>query len=125
MTMATMDLVNAMGGKPACFCDMSACINPKGMELALRTVLRLKGVKSIVVNMFGGITRMDEVANSFIAAWKAMGGIPLPIVIRLEGTNVAEGTKIVKNHGFEIFTSLYEAVKKAVDLGASIEHLGP
>ena len=125
MTMATMDLVNAMGGKPACFCDMSAGINPKSMELALRTVSSLKGVKSILVNMFGGITRMDEVANSFIAAWKKMGGVPLPIVIRLEGTNVAEGTKIVKNQGFEIFTSLYDAVQKAVDLGASIEHLGP
>ena len=124
MTMATMDLVTTMGGKPACFCDMSAGINPKSMELALRTVSSLNGVKSILVNMFGGITRMDEVANSFIAAWTAMGGIPLPIVIRLEGTNVAEGTKIVKNHGFELFTNLYDAVKKAVDLGAHIEHLG-
>lgn len=124
MSMATMDLVNAMGGKPACFCDMSAGINPKSMELALKTVSSLKGVKSILVNMFGGITRMDEVANSFIAAWKAMGGIPLPIVIRLEGTNVAQGTKIVKNHGFDMFTSLYDAVKRAVDLGSYIEHLG-
>lgn len=118
MTMATMDLVNSMGGKPACFCDMSAGINPESMELAIKTVSRLEGVQSILLNMFGGITRMDEVAHSFVTAWKNMGGVPLPIVIRLQGTNVDEGTRIVKEHGFEIFTSLYEAVKKAVELGA-------
>lgn len=118
MTMATMDLVNSMGGKPACFCDMSAGINPESMELAIKTVSRLEGVQSILVNMFGGITRMDEVAHSFVTAWKNMGGVPLPIVIRLQGTNVDEGTRIVKEQGFEIFTSLYEAVKKAVELGA-------
>jgi succinyl-CoA synthetase beta subunit len=118
MTMATMDLVSSMGGKPACFCDMSAGINPESMELAIKTVSSLEGVQSILLNMFGGITRMDEVAHSFVATWKKIGGIPLPIVIRLQGTNVDEGTRIVKEHGFEIFTSLYEAVKKAVELGA-------
>lgn len=117
MTMATMDLVSAMGGKPACFCDISAGINPQSMELAIKTVSSLEGVKSILLSMFGGITRMDEVADSLIAAWKSMGKIPLPIVIRLEGTNVEEGKRMMNNQGFEIFTSLYDAVKKAVDLG--------
>ncbi len=117
MTMATMDLVNAMGGKPACFCDVSAGINPQSMELAMKTVSNLSGVKSILVNMFGGLTRMDEVANSFIAAWQNMGGISLPFVIRLEGTNVEEGRNIMKEHGFEMFPNLYDAVKKAVELG--------
>jgi len=118
MTMATMDLVNAMGGKPACFCDVSAGINPQSMELAIKTVLSLNGVKSILVNMFGGLTRMDEVAKSFVAAWQNIGGISLPVAIRLEGTNVEEGRRIMKEHGFEMFTNLYDAVKKAVDLGA-------
>ena len=117
MTMATMDLVNAMGGKPACFCDVSAGINPESIEHALCTVSNLNGVKSILVNMFGGLTRMDEVANSFVAAWNNMGGISQPIVIRLEGTNVEEGRKIIEEHGFSIFTNLYDAVEKAVDLG--------
>ena len=118
MTMATMDLVNLMGGKPACFCDVSAGINPQSMELAMKTVSNMNGVKSILVNMFGGLTRMDEVANSFIAAWKNMGGISLPVVIRLEGTNVEEGRKAMKENGFEMYTNLYDAVKKAVELGA-------
>ncbi len=116
MTMATMDLVNAMGGKPACFCDVSAGINPQSMELALRTVSSLDGIQSILLNMFGGLTRMDEVATSFIAAWQNMGGISLPAVIRLEGTNVEEGRRIMKENGFEMFTNLYDAVQKAVDL---------
>jgi len=117
MTMATMDLVNAMGGKPACFCDVSAGINPESIGHALRTVSNLNGVKSIIVNMFGGLTRMDEVANSLVGAWKGMGGISQPVVIRLEGTNVEEGRNIIKEHGFNMFTNLYDAVEKAVDLG--------
>jgi len=116
MTMATMDLVNAMGGKPACFCDVAAGINPESMELALQTVSSLDGVQSILINMFGGLTRMDEVAKSFLAAWKNMGGISLPIVIRLEGTNVEEGRRIMKENGFDMFTNLYDAVQKAVEL---------
>ncbi len=67
--------------------------------------------------MFGGVTRMDEVANSFIAAWQHLGGIPLPVVVRLEGTNVEEGRKIMKENDFEMYTNLYDAVKKAVELG--------
>jgi len=119
MTMATMDLVNAMGGKPACFCDVSAGINPQSIGLALRTVSNLNGVKSVLINMFGGLTRMDEVAKSFIAAWQNMEEISQPIVIRLEGTNVEEGRKIMKENGFDILTNLYDAVKKAVDLGGT------
>jgi succinyl-CoA synthetase beta subunit len=118
MTMATMDLINGMGGKPACFCDVSAGINPESIELAIKTVSSLNGVKSILVNMFGGLTRMDEVAKSFVTAWQNIGGISLPIAIRLEGTNVEEGRRIMKEHGFEMFTNLYDAVKLAVDLGA-------
>jgi succinyl-CoA synthetase beta subunit len=117
MTMATMDLVNAMGGKPACFCDVSAGINPQSIELAMKTVSNLNGVKSLLVNMFGGLTRMDEVANSFIAAWNNMRGMSLPIVIRLEGTNAEEGRRIMKENGFEMFTNLYDAVRRAVELG--------
>jgi succinyl-CoA synthetase beta subunit len=116
MSMATMDLVNASGGKPACFCDVSAGINPDSIEHAIRTVSGLNDVQSILINMFGGITRMDEVATSFLAAWKSMGGLSLPIVIRLEGTNVEEGRKIMEDNGFEMFTDLYDAVEKAVVL---------
>jgi succinyl-CoA synthetase beta subunit len=116
MTMATMDLVNSMGGKPACFCDVSGGINPESMEVALKTVSHLDGVKVILVNMFGGVTRMDEVANSFITAWQRMGGLSLPLVIRLEGTNVEEGRRTMREHGFEMYTNLYDTVRKAVDL---------
>jgi succinyl-CoA synthetase beta subunit len=66
--------------------------------------------------MFGGLTRMDEVATSLLAAWQSMGGLSLPIVIRLEGTNVEEGRRIMKESGFEMFINLYDAVQKAVDL---------
>jgi succinyl-CoA synthetase beta subunit len=66
--------------------------------------------------MFGGLTRMDEVATSLLAAWQNMGGLSLPIVIRLEGTNVEEGRRIIKESGFEMFINLYDAVQKAVDL---------
>ncbi len=73
--MATMDLVNSMGGKPACFCDVSGGINPESMEVALKTVSHLDGVKVILVNMFGGVTRMDEVANSFHSGMAAHGRV--------------------------------------------------
>jgi succinyl-CoA synthetase beta subunit len=116
MTMATMDLINAMGGKPACFCDVSAGINPESIGHALHAVSNLNGVKSILVNMFGGLTRMDEVAKSLVEAWETMGGVSQPVVIRLEGTNVEEGRDIIKEHGFNMFTNLYDAVEKAVDL---------
>lgn len=116
MSMATMDLVKAKGGKPACFCDVSAGVNPDSIEHAIRTVSGLNGVRSILINMFGGITRMDEVATSFLAALKSMGGLSQPIVIRLEGTNVEEGRRIMEENGFEVFTNLYDAVEKAVDL---------
>lgn len=116
LTMATMDLVNSYGGRPACFCDVSGGINPNSMELAIKTVSSLDGVKSILVNMFGGVTRMDEVAKSFLEAWRNLGGISLPVVIRLEGTNVKEGRRMMREHGFEMFTNAYDAVQKAVEL---------
>lgn len=116
MTMATMDLVNAAGGRPACFCDVSAAINPHGIECALRAVSGLRDVKSILVNMFGGLTRMDEVAKSLIKAMESIEIELQPIVIRLEGTNVQLGLKIMKESGFEVQTDLYIAVKSAVEL---------
>lgn len=116
LTLATMDLISAYGGRPACFCDVTAGINPQTIELAIKIVSRLNGVKSILVNMFGGVTRMDEVAHSFIEAWKNLGGFPLPVVFRIEGTNVEQGRKMMELHGFIMFTNTRDAVQRAVEL---------
>jgi succinyl-CoA synthetase beta subunit len=118
LAMATMDLVKYYGGEPANFLDIGGSSNPDKVVAALEIITADPSVKSILFNIFGGITRCDDVANGIVTAMKRID-IQVPIVIRLTGTNEAEALEILKGAGFEAYTSMDAVVEKAVQLAAS------
>jgi succinyl-CoA synthetase beta subunit len=115
LAMATMDLVKYYGGDPANFLDIGGSSNPEKVVAALRIITREPNVKAILFNIFGGITRTDDVANGIVTA---IAGNPLkiPLVIRLTGTNEEIAVKILEKNGMSALTDMDEAVKKAVAL---------
>jgi len=115
LAMATMDLVKYYGGEPANFLDIGGSSNPEKVITALTIITRDPKVKSILFNIFGGITRTDDVANGIVAATRSID-IRCPIVIRLTGTNEAIAVDILRNAGFEALTDMDEAVQQAVKL---------
>ncbi|MDT8339951.1 MAG: ADP-forming succinate--CoA ligase subunit beta [Longimicrobiales bacterium] len=115
LAMATMDLVKFYGGEPANFLDIGGSSNPEKVVNALRIITADPAVKVILFNIFGGITRTDDVANGIVEATRRID-IDVPIVIRLTGTNEAEALEILKNAGFDAYTSMDEVVAKAVEL---------
>jgi succinyl-CoA synthetase beta subunit len=117
MTMTAMDLISREGGKPACFMDCSANVSPTGYEMAIRTVSAKERVTSILVNIFGGLTRMDHVGEYLVEALKNIGHIPQPLIIRLEGTEAEKGREFIRGAGLSTCATFEEAVKTAVALG--------
>jgi succinyl-CoA synthetase beta subunit len=115
LAMATMDLVKYYGGEPANFLDIGGSSNPEKVVNALRIITSDPNVKAILFNIFGGITRTDDVANGIVTATK-QNPLKLPIVIRLTGTNEEIAVKILKENGFSAMTDMDEAVKRAVEL---------
>ena len=115
LAMATMDLVKYYGGAPANFLDIGGSSNPEKVVNALRIITSDPNVKAILFNIFGGITRTDDVANGIVTATK-QNPLKLPIVIRLTGTNEEIAVKILKENGFSAMTDMDEAVKRAVEL---------
>ncbi|MHB1194270.1 MAG: ADP-forming succinate--CoA ligase subunit beta [Longimicrobiales bacterium] len=115
LAMATMDLVKYYGGEPANFLDIGGSSNPDKVVAALEIITSDPSVKAILFNIFGGITRCDDVANGIVTATQRID-IKLPIVIRLTGTNEALGVEILKKAGFSAYTSMDEVVEKAVQL---------
>ncbi len=115
LAMATMDLVKYYGGEPANFLDIGGSSNPQKVVTALRIITSDQNVKSILFNIFGGITRCDDVANGIVTATKEID-IDLPIVIRLTGTNEDTAIDILKTAGFEALTDMDDAVEQAVKL---------
>ena len=115
LAMATMDLVKFYGGEPANFLDIGGSSNPEKVVNALRIITGDANVKAILFNIFGGITRTDDVANGIVTATK-QNPLKVPIVIRLTGTNEEIAVKILKENGFEAMTDMDEAVQKAVSL---------
>ena len=113
LAMATMDLVKYYGGEPANFLDIGGSSNPQKVVNALNIITGDPSVKAILFNIFGGITRGDDVANGIVQATREVP-LKVPIVIRLTGTNQAEGVKILKAAGFSALTDMDEAVKQAV-----------
>lgn len=116
-TMATMDLVTREGGSPACFLDFSARVDADTIETALRTVLGRPCVKVVLFNVFGGLTRIDQVAEGFLEACRRVGSLDRQVVIRVEGTNAAKGRELLWAAGFRTCATLEEAVRMAVELG--------
>ena len=115
LAMATMDLVKYYGGEPANFLDIGGSSNPEKVVNALRIITADPTVKAILFNIFGGITRTDDVANGIVTATK-QNPLKVPIVIRLTGTNEEIAMKILQDNGFSASSDMDEAVKKAVQL---------
>ncbi|MDQ3698296.1 MAG: ADP-forming succinate--CoA ligase subunit beta [Gemmatimonadota bacterium] len=113
LAMATMDLVKYYGGEPANFLDIGGSSSPEKVISALRIITADASVKAILFNIFGGITRTDDVANGIVAATK-QNPLEVPIVIRLTGTNEEIAVRILEANGFKAMTDMDEAVKAAV-----------
>lgn len=115
LAMATMDLVKTYGGEPANFLDIGGSSNPEKVVTALNIILSDPSVKSIFINIFGGITRCDDVARGLVAAFKQFDKIP-PVVVRLTGTNEAEAREILGAMDLTSAETMDDGVKKAVAL---------
>ncbi len=115
LCMGTLDLVQRAGGRPANFCDIGGGAKAEVVENALTVILMNPKVKGVVINVFGGITRGDEVAKGIVIARDHLK-MKLPLVVRLSGTNEEEGRAILKQNGIEPGTSAWEAAQKIVEL---------
>jgi succinyl-CoA synthetase beta subunit len=115
LAMATMDLVKYYGGEPANFLDIGGSSNPDKVVNALRIITSDSNVKAILFNIFGGITRTDDVANGIKTALSQFP-VKVPIVVRLTGTNEAEAVKILREIGMTALSDMDEAVQKVVAL---------
>jgi len=113
LAMGTMDAVNLLGGKPANFLDVGGSSNPEKVLNALKIILRNKEIKVILINIFGGITRCDDIANGILIALNQIK-IPVPLVIRLTGTNEKEAKALLTSAGLTTYTSMRQAVTEAV-----------
>ncbi|MDX1578059.1 MAG: ADP-forming succinate--CoA ligase subunit beta [Gemmatimonadota bacterium] len=118
LAMATMDLVKYYGGEPANFLDIGGSSNPDKVVTALELITEDEKVTSILFNIFGGITRCDDVANGIVEATKRLD-IDLPITIRLTGTNEDLAVSILEEHGFQAMVDMDRAVEAAVERGAA------
>lgn len=114
LAMATMDIIKLAGGEPANFLDVGGTANAERVEKAFKIILKDKNVKAILVNIFGGIVRCDRVAQGIVDAYKNIGEIPVPIIIRLQGTNAVEAKKIIDDSGLKVFSAIQ--LKEAAEL---------
>jgi succinyl-CoA synthetase beta subunit len=120
LAMATMDMIKLSGGEPANFLDVGGGANPEAVEHGFRIILKDPNVKAILVNIFGGIVRCDRVAKGIVEAYKNIGEIPVPIIVRLQGTNAEEGARIIDESGLKVTSAITLAnaatrVKEALD----------
>jgi succinyl-CoA synthetase beta subunit len=114
LAMATMDIIKLSGGEPANFLDVGGTANAERVENAMRLILKDKNVKAILINIFGGIVRCDRVAQGVVDAYKNIGEIPVPIIVRLQGTNAVEAKKLIDESGLKVKSAI--ALKEAADL---------
>jgi succinyl-CoA synthetase beta subunit len=117
LAMATMDLVKHYGGSPANFLDIGGSSSPDKVVAALEIITADPNVRSILFNIFGGITRCDDVANGIVEATRRID-IDIPIAIRLTGTNEDEAVEILREHGFAAMTDMEDVVQRAVELAS-------
>lgn len=119
LAMATMDLIQLSGGRPANFLDVGGGANPKTVEAGFRIILKDPNVRAILVNIFGGIVRCDRVAAGIIEAYKTIGDIRIPVIVRLQGTNAEEARDLIGRSGLKViaagtFTDAADKVKAAL-----------
>ncbi len=115
LAMATMDMIKLYGGDPANFLDIGGSSNPQKVIDAMNILLSDSNVKSVMINIFGGITRCDDVARGLVAALDQIK-TDIPIVIRLSGTNAKEGLEIIEKTGLPVVKTMSEAAQKAIEL---------
>ncbi|MDI1354416.1 MAG: ADP-forming succinate--CoA ligase subunit beta [bacterium] len=106
LAMATMDIIKLSGGEPANFLDVGGTANAERVEKAFRIILKDKNVKAILVNIFGGIVRCDRVAQGIVDAYKNMGTINVPIIVRLQGTNADLAKKLIDESGLKVYSAI-------------------
>ena len=118
LAMATMDIIKLSGGDPANFLDVGGTANAETVEAGFRIILKDSNVKAILLNIFGGIVRCDRVANGVVQAYKNIGKINVPIIVRLQGTNSKEAAEIINNSGLKVFSAitLQDAADKINDI---------
>ena len=114
LAMATMDMIKLSGGEPANFLDVGGTANAERVENAFRIILQDENVKAILINIFGGIVRCDRVAQGVVDAYKNIGEIPVPIIVRLQGTNAEEAKKIIDESGLKVQSAI--ALQEAADI---------
>jgi succinyl-CoA synthetase beta subunit len=114
LAMATMDLIKLSGGEPANFLDVGGTADAQRVENAMRLILKDSNVKAIMINIFGGIVRCDRVAQGVVDAYKKIGNIPVPVIVRLQGTNADLGKKIIDESGLKVFGAV--EFQEAADL---------
>lgn len=106
LAMATMDMIKLSGGEPANFLDVGGTANAQTVEAGFRIILKDPKVKAILINIFGGIVRCDRVAQGVIDAYKTMGNIEVPIIVRLQGTNAEEAKKLIDESGLKVQSAI-------------------
>jgi succinyl-CoA synthetase beta subunit len=119
LAMATMDIIKFCGGEPANFLDVGGSATQEKVTAALKIILQDTAVKAVLINVFGGIAKCDVIANGVVAATKELG-LKVPLVVRLEGTNVEAGKRILKESGLSLIPAddLLDAAKKVVAAAA-------
>ena len=115
LAMCTMDTVKLFGGQPANFLDVGGSSNPQKVVDAFNLILKSKKVKAILINIFGGITRCDDIARGILQSFEQID-ITVPVVVRLSGTNHKEGLALLKDTNLITAESLEEAIKKTIEL---------
>lgn len=106
LAMATMDMIKLSGGEPANFLDVGGAANAVTVEAGFRIILQDPNVKAILINIFGGIVRCDRVAQGVVDAYRNFGTIPVPVIVRLQGTNAVEGKKLIDDSGLEVSSAI-------------------
>ena len=114
LAMATMDIIKLSGGNPANFLDVGGKANAETVEAGFRIILKDPNVKAILINIFGGIVRCDRVAQGVVEAYKTIGNIDIPVIVRLQGTNNVEGKQLIDQSGLEVKGAI--TLKEAADL---------
>jgi len=106
LAMATMDIIKLAGGEPANFLDVGGTANAETVKAAFNIILEDPKVKAILINIFGGIVRCDRVAQGVIDAYKELGNISIPIIVRLQGTNAEEAKALIDNSGLKVYSAI-------------------
>ncbi|MBZ4677284.1 MAG: succinate--CoA ligase subunit beta [Anaerophaga sp.] len=106
LAMATMDIIKLSGGEPANFLDVGGGANAETVEAGLKIILNDPSVKAVLINIFGGIVRCDRVASGVVEAYKKLGNINVPVIVRLQGTNAEQGKQVIDDSGLKVRSAI-------------------